>query len=575
MSESYKYVVKNGCFYLVNCESKTKVKLSNFVAKITHKIDYRDRSGLLKVSYTVIGVQETGDELPEIELPFEDFQKTHWPEKYWGPSIQVNTIKVAKAHQHLIKAINAHSKKLTILKRQPHVGFAQAGEVVSHFQYCNGAVMQRGIDWQTTCFLPNDLQQPYKLQDAVLSDQMDVAVQKALNVLFDENYVQDSALLLLLACRAVISYWLPITNWLLIHDSKESVLEYGQILGSFFNLDTRNVIVNWPAVQNADQAYFKATRNVVSVIDCCNEHFKQPENSIGIQSLIDCISGQLYGDIKSSKNAFESVVGRPTYNVLLSILSTDMLYLPKKVKDQVVYLDPYGFSQDSNWRDKLLPLSDEGVFALVMRSFIQYILSNQDDVKVICVDGYNDKAGLLQGELKVTLKVITNWLKKDDLVNHAQVSEYRKSALNAIKVLRKSQDELAPKSLRTILLDGLRYGLKEKIIFFNSRDFSERIPHSIREILRIEKSSPKNCIGWYDHGEKSIYIKDEQNLIISIISEDCKHLFKKGPNKFWKQLAEEDCIILSDEDRNSTRLKMPNYNKRVYKLNFSPEDFYN
>ena len=125
------------------------------------------------------------------------------------------------------------------------------------------------------------------------------------------------------------------------------------------------------------------------------------------------------------------------------------------------------------------------------------------------------------------------------------------------------------------MLDGLKHALEKDIIRFNKKNVGEKILDPIKEILRIRKSGSKDCIGWYDHKEKSIYIKDDQNLIISLISDNERHLFIKGPNKFWKQLAEEGCIVLSDGDRNSTRLKMPDYNKRVYRLNYSPEDFYN
>jgi hypothetical protein len=243
--------------------SSADIPLCNFAARVIAEVTTDDGAECRR-RLRLVGRLDTGEELPEIEVPVERFATMEWPMNQWGTRAVVAA--GSGSRDHLRAAILKISENVRCETEYAHTGWREVG---GHWVYLHarGAIgadgPAAGVCVSISRYLPG-----YTLPDPPVGEQLRAAVRASLGILF-RNVAPDEVMfpVLLAVYRAPLGgadYGLSLVGRTGTGKSELAALSQ-QHYGA--GLDARHLPANWISTANSNEAFAFVAKDALLVID--------------------------------------------------------------------------------------------------------------------------------------------------------------------------------------------------------------------------------------------------------------------------------------------------------------------
>ncbi|EDM69990.1 DNA primase domain protein [Roseobacter sp. AzwK-3b] len=261
-----RYTTWDGCFHMIEQGKKaaTTRRLSNFTAEIVEEVTEFDGATTSKV-FRIIGRLETGQPLPEIDIPADQLDQMAWITQQWGSAAQ--PVIQPRYKDHILAAIKQHSRP-----KQTHVAL-HTGWLQNRDEHIyltgSGAITQHGLDTSRETRLHGSLKGydlPAPDKDEISPEFLQAVIRNFAGLLKHN----EGLLCLGAVVRAVVSHFEPakVSLYLAgITGARKSAI--AGVLQSFFGpeFDGSNLPANWSSTGNSLEKTAFLAKDALFVVD--------------------------------------------------------------------------------------------------------------------------------------------------------------------------------------------------------------------------------------------------------------------------------------------------------------------
>jgi len=577
-----RYATWDGCFYLIQQGKKdvTTYRLSNFTAEIVNEVTEFDGATTSK-TFRIVGQLETGQPLPEIDIPADQLDRTAWITEHWGASAQISVGN--KFKDHVIAAIKQHSRP-----KQTHVAL-HTGWLQNRDEHIyltsSGAITPHGLDTSRETRLHGSLKGyhlPAPDKDAISPELLQDVIHNFASLL---NH-REGLLCLGAVVRAVVSHFEPAKLSLYlagVTGTRKSAI--AGVLQSFFGpeFDGSNLPASWSSTGNSLEKQAFLAKDALFVVDDFLARGTPTEVARMHKTAEQLIRGQAN---QAGRQRLSSTAQlREAYHSRGLILATgEDVPNGHSLQARMVQISIEKDGVDLSALSELQEFSQSGELAQILSNFIQWLATmaftghfNGSTVKR-WADKYRRALGPVGhartpdnlANLLCGLKVFLLWAKTKNLIDEEFEAGVLKTALSAAKnlaVMQAEADHEASDAQRYV--DLLRSALQSGRGHVAS--LNGLCPHHASALgWREEQGRDGNFyarpqgdrIGWVD--DIHLYVDPKAALsLIKKISNEVGNYLGSSDRAISKALKEAGWLAKTEEKRNTFKVTCDSVRRNV------------
>ena len=566
--------------YIAKEKGKEDEIVSNFVYRIIADTIHINPDYSSEHYYTIKGINEHGNRLPEITISVQEYEQMRWPAVRWGS----NAVVLNKS----IFSLKVREKVLTLskykIKQQTKylfVGYVQNGKQTPFFVDNGGSISAKDHDATVKSHLTGKLAN-YNLP-APIKDKEDI--QDCINEVLEMTELSPNNPFIGILCqtsviRPFISIFAPITssNFLIGQTgSRKSAL--GAVIQSFsgptFSQQTQ-LPAEWEDTENALEATSIIVRNSTLVIDDLVPTAETIKPLVNKANRVFRGSANQQARQRSNTNGSLQKGASPGASVLATGESIN-LPLADSLLNRIVFFSISKNDIDLDELTRYQKLGDEGVLAQFSSLLISYLLARYEGLKTWVPTGINSYRKRAREELEnsvhprvheniAAIMVSTLVLYKFALSKKV-ISKYEYDDLkeelwqDLLKLAIKQRHIPNQTTLPNLVFKYLKKGLLNGLIHLT--DYSSNDIPDVKNTGKlgwIDDEPQGLCIGWYDQKTKGVYIKtshDVFSLLLKLIPKGFAQHAPREPKKFWKRMSSLDGLAAMEDGGNRVRKTNP------------------
>ena len=577
-----RYATWDGCFYLIQQGRKdvATYRLSNFTAEIVKEITEFDGATTSKV-FRIVGQLETGQPLPEIDIPADQLDRTAWITEQWGATAQISVGN--KFKDHVIAAIKQHSRP-----KQTHVAlhtgwFQNRDEHI--YLTSSGAITTHGLDTSRETRLHGSLKGyslPAPDKDEISPEFLQAVIRNFAGLLKHH----EGLLCLGAVVRAVVSHFEPAKVSLYLNGvtgTRKSAI--AGVLQSFFGpeFDGSNLPANWSSTSNSLEKQAFLAKDALFVVDDFVARGTPTEVARMHKTAEQLIRGQAN---QAGRQRLSSTAQlREAYHSRGLILATgEDVPNGHSLQARMVQISIEKDGVDLSALSELQEFGHSGELAQILSNCIQWLatMAFSDHLGGRTVKLWSNKYRRALGtvghartpdnlaNLLCGLKIFLLWAKSQQLIDEELETRVLKTALIAAKSVALSQaeaDHEASDAQRYI--DLLRSALQSGRGHVAS--LNGLCPHHASALgWREEQGRDGNFfakpqgdrIGWVD--DTHLYVDPKAALaLIKKMSNDVGNYLGSSDRAISKALKEAGWLAKTEENRNTFKVTCEGVRKNV------------
>jgi len=577
--------------YIAKEKGKENIVITNFIYRIIADTIHINADDSNEHWYTIKGVNEHGNRLPEITVSAQEYEQMRWPSTYWGTNAVVleKSIFSSKVRE---KVLTLSKYKIKQQTKYLFVGYVQNGKQTPFFVDNGGSISAKGHDATVKSHLTGKLSN-YNLPAPIKNED---DIQDCINEVLEMTEISPNNPFIGILCqtsviRPFISIFAPITssNFLIGQTgSRKSAL--AAVIQSFsgptFSQQTQ-LPAEWEDTENALEATSIIVRNSTLVID---DLVPTPET---IKPLVNKANRVFRGSAnqqarqRSNTNGSLQKGASPGASVLATGESIN-LPLADSLLNRIVFFSLSKNDIDLDELTRYQKLGADGVLAQFSSLLISYLLAKYEMFKKAIpklINNYRNKA---RDELDdsvhprvheniaaimVSTIVLYKFALHKEVIRKKEYDNLKEELWQDLLKLAIKQRHIPNQTtLPNLVFKYLKNGLLKGVIHladYASNDMPD--VKDPRKLGWVDDESQGVCIGWYDPKTKGIYIKtshDVFSLLLKLLPKGFAQHAPKEPKKFWKRMSSLDGLAAMEDGGNRVRKTNPETKKpmTVYSL---------